>query len=113
MNEWIYLLASISIKSSAFSNKPCNPVFSSRTSFHCWRFRSCRYNINIAGLNSIDIVATLKRSNLIPSETEGFQPLAGGLEGEESWVQAEEEGVVTAFYSIVPRCRSGSAPGVI
>ena len=46
----------------------------SHTSFCCWGYLSCRYNANTTGLNFIDIVATLKCSNLIPSETEGFQP---------------------------------------
>lgn len=53
---------------------PCCSFSSSHTSLCCWRWLSCRYNENTTGLNFIDIVATLKCSNLILPETEGFQP---------------------------------------
>ena len=57
-----------------FSASKSLPPCSSHTSFFCWAWLSCRYNANTTGLNFIDIVATLKCSNLISSETEGFQP---------------------------------------
>lgn len=90
------------------------PSFS-HTSSCCRRLPSCRYNENSAGLGFINSAATLKCSNLISLETERFNlSQRAGREGGQGGREVEaEEGVVTAFSTIMPYCKSVRGLGVI